>query len=333
MQNLTSEQASVLSGTIITSLLSRSPYREKWGPFVQRRRGNGINQRAVATFMAYELSDKTGKEHSPEQIKDRVARALKGDVFTDETVDLFDIAFEFTHQESEELRRAVAFRYQSLHLQQEVRKGGFLPEREENHVSLGITFVMNIDKSGFITHFEVTETVQIDVEETRFISPLFESAGMNQTKMLFGGELVEVNESDGETYNENNSIWVLKIKLPRVFYKGEIHQVSYQCDLNEGLDDLLVTSTPDGTDKKYINQATLGPFVTPHYNLTLILKFEEAPKNLTRNVWRSLKDHEKMVTRAMEDNSSLTFTAFYPLLFKTAFGFTWDATPTPREIS
>lgn len=85
---------------ILQELLVKEPYRDMWGQFVQRRRGTGINVRAVATFMAYELSEDEDHELSPDQLKDSVRRALRGELMTDRAANRFIVAFGFTEDES-----------------------------------------------------------------------------------------------------------------------------------------------------------------------------------------------------------------------------------------
>lgn len=92
---------------VLLSLLYKPKYRDKWAQHVQRRRGTGINQRAVAAFIAYELSDRRGKDIDPATFKDRVARALKGEVVTEATAEMFIEAFEFETHHANELRRSV----------------------------------------------------------------------------------------------------------------------------------------------------------------------------------------------------------------------------------
>lgn len=316
----------MLPGVILQSLLSRSPYREKWGPFVQRRRGDGINQRAVAAFMAAELSDRTGVEYDPVQLKNRIARALKGDVFTDETAGLFSFAFDFSYKDSQELRRAIATSYLNQRTHKELRSAAPIVAHEKDHISLATTFVSYIDDDGFLTRFEVTQTIQIDVDETQYISPLFEGADLENITVLFGGELVDLADSDEETFNEYNRVWKLKIKLPRVFTKGEIHQFKYRCDLNEGVDDLIPLPVAEGEKQKYIDQVTFGPFGAPYYNLTMILRCDKTPQNMALNVWTSPDNRETLISEPVEENSKI-FTASYPVLYKTSFGYAWEVSP------
>ncbi len=293
---------------------------------MQRRRGDGINQRAVAAFMAAELSEKTGVEYDPVQLKDRIGRALKGDVFTDETAGLFSFAFDFSYQDSEELRRGIAASYLNQRTHKELRRAAPIAASEQDHISLATTFVSYLNDAGFLTRFEVTQTIQIDVEETDFISPLFEGADLESTTVLFGGELVNLADSEAETFNQNNRVWKLKIKLPRTFRRGEVHQFKYRCDINEGIEDLIPLPVSSDGHPKYIDQVTFGPFAAPHYNLTMIVKCSKTPPNMTLNVWTSPKNREILISEPVKDVSKV-FTASYPVLYKTSFGYSWEVTP------
>lgn len=298
-----------------------------WGAYVQRQRGNGINQRAVATFMADKLTDTTGIEYTPAKLKDRIARALKGDVFTDETASLFIAAFEMTHQEAEELHRAVAEQYlaQRTHAvaQSSLRTVPDLPYRQ-----LMITFVSYIDVNGFIRRFEVTETIRAEKDGLSHVTPLFEGTDLNCI-VDFGGTIESLRQEETEeAYNSCNQIWEISIKLPRVLSKGEIHQYRYRCDLQEthaSIEDLMV-------DGVYYNQSTFGPFNFPYYNLTMTLYFDGKAQGLQRKMWTSISDSIVFEAQDLPTDARI-YSSSYPMVYKSAFGYTWKVNPPDSALA
>lgn len=157
---------------VLEELLGKQPYRDMWGQFVQRRRSTGINIRAVAAFMAYELSDAAGHEISPTKFKDSIRRALKGDALTDRMVMRLISAFGFTEKESDQLWSSV-IRYRSTEKSAgaptTTTKNRGVPEREYEVLSEVLT--LEVDKDGLIRQLEVTETLISQQDGLQYLMP------------------------------------------------------------------------------------------------------------------------------------------------------------------
>ncbi|MCL6549719.1 MAG: hypothetical protein K6T37_01735 [Acidothermus cellulolyticus] len=88
-------------------LTEPGPYRRRWQQHALRLRGTRINQAAVAHVLARRLweAGERDEEHAdlPRELKDRVARALRGEVLSPATLRLFIEAFDFTDTEAARL--------------------------------------------------------------------------------------------------------------------------------------------------------------------------------------------------------------------------------------
>lgn len=302
---------------ILTSLLNKPRYRAKWMPYVQRRRGNTINQRAVAAFIAGELSDELGQEISPQKLKDRVARALKGEAISDATAKLFISTFDFTPQEARELQRALSTHRMNLRLacgSASFRGDQIRSSYNQQYTSLSTLFEGRINKFGYFYEATVTEMIQAEVDVIESLLPMFESANLVCT-MLEGGELVDIEKtSEIEPHTEGNSIHRLVIKPTYPIRKGEIHQVRYRLEL-----DILSMLEEDDSEISI----AFGPFSPPRFNFSFRIDFEEPPSGLRQKFWgKSLKDSNLIETHDLPPKS--THSVYFPFIEETIYGCFWD---------
>lgn len=303
---------------ILTSLLNKPRYRAKWMPYVQRRRGNAINQRAVAAFIAGELSDEIGQEISPQKLKDRVARALKGEAISDATAKLFTSTFDFTPQEADELQRALSTHRMALKVAH--RSAGFRdheaqPSSDRQYTSLSTLFEGRINEYGYFYEATVTEMIQAEAEVIESLIPRFESASLKCT-LLEGGELIDIDTtaSDIKPHVEGNSIHKLVIKPPHPIRKGEIHQVRYKLEL-----DMYNLLQDDDSE----TSIAFGPFSPPRFNFSFSLQFEASPTGLREKFWsKALKDSNLIETHDLPPKD--THSVHFPLIEETIYGCFWD---------
>jgi len=91
----------------LVQLLSSEPYRTEWLMYARRPRAGTISQAAVAQVLARYLWDAgLADEHDrdlPRELKDRVGRALRGEVLSPETLNHLIHAFAFDNDEVMEL--------------------------------------------------------------------------------------------------------------------------------------------------------------------------------------------------------------------------------------
>lgn len=298
---------------VLEELLNKHPYRDMWGQFVQRRRGNGVNIRAVATFMAYELSDAAGHEMTPEQFKDSVRRSIKGEILTDRTVMRFISAFGFTDHEAEELWRAVVHhrylnRSIASHLSEEQRR--LDPSRD--YVILSETLTLSINKDGLVRQFDVEEVVMAEQDDVHYFRPLFEGSGLD-IEVLEGGKLRAITtEYEAGVENENNEIYNLVIEAPYSLKKGEIHRTHVRAMVRETAEDNI----------DFINHFGIGASDQPKFNVTTILNFEEGPADIKHCIWDDNAYENPMVEETLTPGHTM-YSMYYPMVHKAYCGFMW----------
>src|SRR5215470_17568801 len=101
--------ASRAVGELLQSLLlERDDYRGLWSRHEQRSASSGVNQAAVARVIAQHLWESGERPDSqrrlPRMLKDRVHRALAGEVISPETLNWFIGAFQMTSEDARRLR-------------------------------------------------------------------------------------------------------------------------------------------------------------------------------------------------------------------------------------
>lgn len=302
---------------ILLSLLNKPPYREKWMRHVQRRRGNSINQRAVATFIAYELSDYLDQDIDPATIKDRVSRALNGEAISDATAHMFITAFEFTSAEARELQRALSAHSLSRKLAQraETLTSAERTIDTRNYTSLSTLMDGHVDRFGFMRHIIVTEIIRSEVDELTLISPRFEATDSTVT-LIEGGELISMNEHErAHIHHPENTMWQLAIKPPVPIRYGQVHQIRYRIDLN--IDRMLL----ELEDRNY---ASLGPFTPARFNVSLALTFDAEPSNMVQKIWSHTMKNESLL-EVVELPSQQRYSMSFPIAEDTVFAYFWDA--------
>lgn len=305
-----------ISHEVLLSLLNKPVYREKWMRHVQRRRRDSINQRAVASFIAYELSDRAHQDIDPATIKDRVSRALNGDSISDATAQMFITAFGFNSQEAGELQRAISSHRISRKIAQPVE----VPEDPNrlidthDYISLSTLVEGHVDAFGYTRYFTVTEVIRSEIDELQEVTPRIETSPSN-IHLLEGGELIRTkHHPTGLPHDDRNTIWQLKIKPLAPILKGQIHQISYRVDLE--VDPVL-------KDLDLQNSVILGPFTPARFNLTLAMSFDAPPTGVHRKIWSYSMADENLV-EDIEMPSLPYYSMSYPIAEDTVFAYFWD---------
>ncbi|MDO4916939.1 MAG: hypothetical protein Q3974_04910 [Rothia sp. (in: high G+C Gram-positive bacteria)] len=280
---------------------------------MQRRRGSGINIRAVASFMAYELSDAAGHEMTPEQFKDSVRRSLKGEILTDRTVRRFISAFGFTDREAEELWQAVVHhRYLNHSIASHLSQGQRRFDPSRDYVILSETFTLLINKDGLCRQFDVEEIVMAEQDDVRYFKPLFEGSGFD-IEVLEGGILQGIPaDSKARVANENNEIYNLLIESPYTLKQGEIHRIHVHVTVQETAEDII----------DFINYYGIGASDQPKFNVTIILNFEEGPVKIKHCIWDDNAYENPIVEETLAPGRT-RYSMYYPIVHKAFCGFMW----------
>ncbi len=91
------------AATYLRELLERpGSYRQRWERRATRPRAQELNQRAIGKVLAHKLWD-DGHDLDERSLKDRVARALRGEVLSPETLELFITAFDIAGPDADRL--------------------------------------------------------------------------------------------------------------------------------------------------------------------------------------------------------------------------------------
>lgn len=313
-QRVVHSDSPALPHEVLTALLTKSPYQELWGQFVRRRRSPGINIRAVATFMAYELSDVAGQEMTPEQYKDSVRRALSGDLITDRTVNRFIAAFGFSTEEANELWRSVVYhRYMDMPepAAHSVERKKY--EKKRGYKSLAQTLVFHVDHLGFGTYFDVTETIVSEVDGLRYITPIFEGFDL-EIDMLEGGTIEKVSTiHDRVVEFASNKLLSPVIVTPYPLNKGEVHRLKTRVYVQD-------TYQEDG---RTTNHFGIGSTDRAKFNITLIVKFDGPPINIRHCIWDD-NAYDNPVIDELLPQGRTHYSIHYSVVHKAFCGFAWE---------
>lgn len=301
---------------VLVSLLNKAPYREKWMRHVQRRRGSAINQRAVATFIAYELTDKLGQDVDPTTLKDRVARALNGEALSDATAQLFITAFDFTSAEARELQRAISIYSLGRKLAQRAETTGDPTDRmidSRHYTSLSTLMEGNVDSFGYMRSFTVTEMIRSEIDGLTRICPRFETTDA-QVTILDGGALVSMDEHHHKmAHHDHNTMWQLVIEPPYPLRAGALHHIRYRIDLD--IRPLLAAYDP-------YNYASLGPFTPARFNLSLTLTFDRPPAEMHQKIWSTSMQDENLL-EVIHLPAQTYYSMTFPIAEHTIFSYFW----------
>ncbi|MFW0181235.1 hypothetical protein [Rothia sp. P5766] len=318
MTNNISKVPLSITQEVLLSILSKPAYRAQWMPYAQRQRGSLVNQRAVATFIAYHLSDETGTEVSVESLKDRVSRALTGYLPSDSTLQLFASAFGFTLSERQELRQALSAdtfsrRAISTISADEEEPPDALERARSDYTSLSTIMICHTDREGLLTSIDITEVIQADRDHVTRILPRFE-APQADFNLLEGGQLQVTQAPEKiKPHGEDNTLWELVIRPPSPIRKEQIHQVRYRIDIDPSEDQLIDNQ----------NCITLGPFEKARYNFTLVIDGQAPLKNMVKKIWGPTIDESELI-----DSSSLPDQSYHslslPIIQDTIVAYQWE---------
>lgn len=302
---------------VLLSLLYKPEYRDKWVRHIQRRRGNSINQRAVAAFIAYELSDQQNTTIDPDTIKDRVNRALKGETISQATAQMFVDAFDFAPEHARELLRSI-HDYDCFRKVLEAPKDPATRQdnRDTDCLSLSTMMECSVDPFGFIRHFDVTEAILILKDGLQEFDLRFEANPAN-CHLLEGGTLKTYRSVQAPTTSpseEESHLYQLLIEFDRPLRAGEVHQIRYRVSLDilALLEDPLENTT-----------VVVGPFFPSRSNVTLAARFDVPPPSVQQKIWADGSEGPSiLLTESLPQQHYYSIS--YPIAEDVLFSLSWD---------
>lgn len=301
----------------LSALLSQSPYQEMWMQFVQRRRSPGISIRAVATFMAYELSDAAGREISPNQLKDSVRRALSGEVMTDRIINRFISAFGFSEAETERLWKSVVYhRYLSNSVVTSASEERKEFDRNREYTTLDQTLTFYGDRYGFGKYFDVSETIVSEIDGLEAIKPIFEGYDV-KVDLLDGGSIRRIETIHDRAVEDAHNKLLSPIIVPETpLNKGEIHRIRTRVYVKN-------TLTEDG---RLTNHVGVGASDKPKFNVTTIVRFDEPPQDIHHCIWDDNAYELPIIDEALPQGRT-HYSMHYSMIHKAFCGFSWTIVP------
>lgn len=302
---------------VLLSLLYKPEYRDKWVRYVQRRRGNSINQRAVAALIAYELSELQNTTIDPHTIKDRVSRALKGETISEATAQMFIDAFDFAPEHAKELIRSVQDheRFRKV-LDAPKDPTARQDNRDTDCRSLSTMMECSVDAFGFIRHFEVTEAILILKDGLQEFDLRFEANPAN-CHLLEGGTLKTYQSVQAPTVSpeeEEAHLYELLVEFDRPLQAGEVHQIRYRVSLD------ILTLLEDPLDSTTV---VVGPFFPGRHNVTLAARFDVPPPSVQQKIWADGSEGPSILLKERLPQQHY-YSISYPIAEDVLFSLSWD---------
>lgn len=300
---------------VLISLLYQPANRDQWIPYVQRKRGEGINQRAVTAFMAERLSEKQQKEITPDAIKDRVNRALKGENISPETAEMFVEAFEFSPEQSRELLRAVLAHKLIQETLAATKESAYQKalEQDPGYTSISTIVETEVDRKGLPRYIDVTETIQVTADQLAEIELNFEAI-LDSCTVLEGGRLTHSTLLEEPTVVEHTDYYRIYITFERPLTRGETHLIRYR-----------VNTDREGMLKRKDRQMVLtaGPFARTGHNIVLAARFDTPPVGAHKKIWSNTITEATLL--AQEDLPSQHYhSIYYPKAKDLVLSLWWD---------
>jgi hypothetical protein len=199
-------------GRLLTELLNQERYRRLWLEHAERARPGQINAAAVAqalTLYLWEagLRSETATE-LPRQLKDRVSRALRGEVLSAETLSWFTHAFGLEDEEIAELWR---------------RFGEGVIEREGTgsvgHRTVSLHELHYLGADGIPAHHETTHVIKALVNDLQHYSYIIDTDQAEVTVERGGHADVLRPFGDG--------LFVVDLSFHRPLRRGEVASMKY----------------------------------------------------------------------------------------------------------
>jgi hypothetical protein len=207
------------AGQYLRELLRHEPYRRRWLRYGAERERD-VHQVAVAKVLAAYLQD-TGDDVESAQLTRRVSRALRGEVLSRETLELFIAAFDISAEHADQLWR----QWQGTELARVV--AGDLPtlSSTENGRAVRFTTVMLHE-----FHYLGPDGRPLRHRTLHTIRALQD--GLATYKYGFDTSEVKVDRIGGGVpgtpYQRSENIWAVDVDLARTLPAGGEHSLEFE---------------------------------------------------------------------------------------------------------
>ncbi|MEV4677091.1 MULTISPECIES: hypothetical protein [Actinomadura] len=293
------------AGDLLHSLLSREPYRARWEPFRRRTAAaDPVNQAAVAQVLALYLWE-SGQR--PERqtalarlLKDRIHRALSGEVLSGETLTWFIEAFEMNADDAARLRATRSGSAPNPPVTGTLRGSQIVPLRQR-HRTVAVFERRWIGADGRASAHRTTRAIMA-CEDGVESFPFRLRPAVKQVTRIHGGRLRATHTFEG-------SGPVLEIALNTPLRAGQVTSLDYQVAF-EG-DDLAC-------EYRRVAHARTE-------NVDIVVQFhpERRPLRLWWTVWDDYRGGHVLSEETVVLDREHRVHWFVPTMENAAAGFRW----------
>ena len=286
-------------------LLGRpGPYRRQWQARATRLRGDEINHRAVCRVLA-PVVWADGLDIPEDSLKDRVARALRGEVLSPQTLTWFVDAFGFRRDEAETLwalllgavprSRVVAGRARAP-------KGSPAGSGVERYRSVTVYETHRIGPDGRPREHVTSQVVEALVDGLDAVRYRFDTTDV-EIEVLRGGTLSPL-------YRLDDHFHAVDIHLRRTLAAGETASVEYRTSFRYG-------QAPPRVYRRAVFRRL--------ESLRMQVEFDQAlvPSKVWWAEWDDLEGDPTSL-EPVELDDELSVQRFVSVMERAIVGFTWD---------
>lgn len=293
-------------GALLRQLLSSDPrYRVLWRKRVARAR-TGLSQAAVAKVLEEYLWDSGERSEDAmqlaRQIKDRVARALNGEVLSAETLRWFIEAFCIDEPDEARLWGTfIADESEVIGISHTLR-GRREMVRRQCHRTTSLIERYSVDRCGSLAYRRTHHTIQA-IEDGVDIYIFNHEPQASAIEVVHGGRL-------GERYEYGGGLTSVEIILDRSLNKAESTILEYHTHFE--LQPAALTE---------VRRAAFGR----SENIDYAVEFDKA--RIPRSAWWCAWDDHFGGNRVLEETVSVrndSIRRFLPYIEEAVVGFRWD---------
>ena len=199
-------------GRYLGELLASEPYRQRWLAYAKRTRGRQVNSAAVAEVLTLYLWDAGLRSEQqtelPRQLKDRVSRALRGEIVSAETLSWFTHAFGIDRAEETELWRL----FGEAVVEEE-------PEAGRQHRTVSLHELHYVGADGLPEHHETTQVIKALVDGLDHYTYIFDT-NEAEVSVVRGG-------TAGPLYDFSDGLFAVDVAFHHPLTRGEVGALTY----------------------------------------------------------------------------------------------------------
>lgn len=290
-------------------LLQREGYLDRWQRLRNRASGTGtLSQAAVARVIAHHLWESGERPDTdvslPRDLKDRVHRALQGEVISAETLKWFIDAFRMTPDDASRLRSALyADQPQSgIAVADTLRSPQQLPI-PQHHRTLAVFERRIIGPERQAVAHRTTRAITA-CTDTVYSYPCRRFSTASEIIMLRGGRITARHNPPGSTP-------ILEITLSTPLQPGQIASLEYQAAFGPR----------SGTAAEYRQVAHARAD-----NVDIVVQFHDTrnPRKIWWAIWDDYRDGSILEQEAVSLDSDSCAHRYLTYLENAAAGFRWE---------